>query len=166
MAQGIFELCQNVNLENLNIELHIFGDGADKIKIQELIFAKKNSQIFFHGMLERIELHTQLKKMDIAIVPLKTRIYGSVPSKIFEYSALGFPILYCGGGEGSEIVQENNLGWVAEVGNYASLNDNILEISKLNKQSFFTLKENVFSISKTKFDLKNQMQFLMENNIF
>ncbi|MBC7643340.1 MAG: glycosyltransferase family 4 protein [Flavobacterium sp.] len=166
VAQGIFELCQNIKIENLNVELHIFGDGADKIKIQELIFAKKNSQIFFHGMLERIELHTQLKTMDIAIVPLKTRIYGSVPSKIFEYSALGFPILYCGGGEGSEIVQENNLGWVAEVGNYASLNDNILEISKLSKQSLFIKKEKVFNKSKTEFNLKNQMESLMEKNIF
>ena len=53
-------------------------------------------------MMERSELHKTLKRFDIAIVPLTTRIYGSVPSKIFEYGSLGFPILYFGGGEGEK----------------------------------------------------------------
>ena len=112
IAQGVFELCQKIDLKGLHVELHIFGDGAEKTQLEALISSEKEERLFFHGMLDRTELHQQLKSFDVAIVPLKTRIYGSVPSKIFEYGSLGFPILYFGGGEGETIVKENNLGWV------------------------------------------------------
>ena len=95
-------------------------------------------------MMERKELHEKLKTFDIAIVPLKTRIYGSVPSKIFEYGALGFPILYFGGGEGEIIVKENNLGWVATVEDYNDLNNKLKLISKLNKSDLQSMKKRVF----------------------
>ena len=166
VAQGVYDLCQNLNLKDLNIELHIFGDGAEKKQIQDLIDKNINSKIFFYGMLERNHLHQKLKSMDVAIVPLKTRIYGSVPSKIFEYGALGFPILYCGGGEGSEIVQENNLGWVAEVGDFNALNSIVSEIAKIDKTEIDTMKNQVFEKSKTAFNLDNQMQFLINNDVF
>ena len=166
VAQGVFELCQQIKLDNLNIELHVFGDGAEKNKIQEFISNHKNLKIYFYGILERNDLHTKLKSMDIAIVPLKTRIYGSVPSKIFEYGALGFPILYFGGGEGGAIVKQNNLGWVAEVGDFKSLNEKIIEISKLDKSKIDSIKNDVFIKSKTAFNLDNQMRFLLNENVF
>ncbi len=166
VAQDVFELCQQIKIDNLNIELHIFGDGAEKNQIQELISLNKKSKIYFYGMLERTDLHAKLKSMDVAIVPLKTRIYGSVPSKIFEYGALGFPILYFGGGEGGDIVKENNLGWVAEVGDFKALNEKIVEISKLDKTNLDLMKNEVFIKSKTVFNLDNQMQFLLNENVF
>ena len=166
IAQGVLELCQKIDLKNLNIELHLFGDGAEKYQIEALILSQNQQKIFFHGMLERKELHEKLKAFDIAIVPLKTRIYGSVPSKIFEYGSLGFPILYFGGGEGETIVLENNLGWVSPVKNYQDLNEKLKEISKLRKSELDTLKQNVFYQSKKIFDLDSQINNLIEKDVF
>ena len=166
IAQGVFNLCEKINLEGLNIELHLFGDGAERSKIETLISERKAQNIIFNGMLERKELHAQLQSFDIAIVPLKTRIFGSVPSKIFEYGSLGFPILYFGGGEGGDIIEENNLGWVATVGNYQELNEKIKIISKLKKIELEEMKKRIFTTSQKKFDLENQMNYLMENNVF
>ena len=166
IAQGVFELCQNLDLSLLNIELHLFGDGAERNQIEVLISSQNKQRIFFHGMVERNELHETLKSYDVAIVPLKTRIYGSVPSKIFEYTALGFPILYFGGGEGEHIVIENNLGWVAEVKNFEALNNTILEISTLSKEQLNSLKNNVFTTSKLAFNLDRQMNELLEKKVF
>lgn len=166
IAQGVYELCQTIDLEGLNIELHIFGDGAEKTQIQTLISAQKVQNIFFHGMMERKELHEKLKTFDIAIVPLKTRIFGSVPSKIFEYGSLGFPILYFGGGEGEFIVRDNNLGWVASVGNYEDLNEKLKEISALGKSDMDSKKNQIFKQSQLKFNLDNQMKFLIEEQVF
>ena len=166
VAQGVFELCQNLHLQDLNIELHIFGDGAEKNQIQDLIDKNINSKIFFYGMLERSHLHLKLKSMDIAIVPLKTRIYGSVPSKIFEYGALGFPILYCGGGEGGKIVADNNLGWVATAGDYVELNNQIRTIAQLDQKEIFELKNKVFKTSKAVFDLDKQIRYLINEQVF
>jgi glycosyltransferase involved in cell wall biosynthesis len=166
IAQGVLELCEKIELDDLNIELHIFGDGAEKIQIKKLITSKKVKNIHFHGMMERHVLHEKLKSFDVAIVPLKVRIYGSVPSKIFEYGSLGFPILYFGGGEGETIVEENSLGWVAKVENYDDLNEKFVEISKLSKSELFKMKKDIFNTSKTKFNLDNQMNDLIENEIF
>ena len=166
IAQGVFEMCQKLDLKNLNIELHVFGDGAEKNQLETLISSQKEQKIFFHGMMERKELHIILKSFDVAIVPLKTRIYGSVPSKIFEYTALGFPVLYFGGGEGGTIVEENNLGWVAEVENFEELNDKIIEISKLTKEELLVIKKKVFETSKSAFNLDIQMNDLIAKNVF
>lgn len=165
VAQGVFELCQKIEFENLNIEFHIYGDGAEKLKIENFI---KNtpSKFFFHGMVDRSILLEKIKQYDIAIVPLTKRIYGSVPSKIFEYGSLGFPILYFGGGEGETIVHENNLGWVAEVGNFDSLNSVLKEISKLKKLELNQMKKNIYDISKTQFDLNEQIINLIQKGVF
>ncbi len=166
IAQGVFELCQKIDLKGLNVELHIFGDGAEKTQLETLISSEKEQRLFFHGMLDRTELHQQLKSFDIAIVPLKTRIYGSVPSKIFEYGSLGFPILYFGGGEGETIVIENNLGWVSAVGNYNDLNEKIKIISSVKKAELDLMKRQIFEKSQREFDLDNQVKNLIEKEVF
>lgn len=166
VAQGVFELCQKIKLENLNIELHVFGDGAEKSQIEKFLLQNPNKKIFFYGMVSRNKLHETLKNFDIAIVPLKTRIYGSVPSKIFEYSALGFPILYFGGGEGEAIVNENKLGWVAEVGNFDALNATLIEISNTGKEQIQKDKKKVLEFAVNNFNLDLQMKELIKKGVF
>ncbi len=166
IAQGITELCHKIDLDGLNIELHIFGDGAEKSSLDALISSQTIQNIFFHDIINREELHEKLKTFDIAIVPLKVRIYGSVPSKIFEYSSLGFPILYFGGGEGEIIVRENNLGWVAEVGNYTDLNSKLKTISECSKLELEKMKKSIRENSNYAFDLDKQIKFLLEEDVF
>lgn len=166
IAQGVFELCEKIDLKGLNVELHIFGDGAEKKQIETLLLSSNEPKIFFHGMLDRNELHKKIMSFDVAVVPLKTRIYGSVPSKIFEYGALGFPILYFGGGEGETIVFENQMGWVANVGNYEELNSKIKEISNLSKNKLDLLKKNIFEKAQINFNLDNQIEGLIKNSAF
>ena len=166
IAQGVFELCQKIDFKDLNIELHIFGDGAEKTQIEALISFEKKQQLFFHGMLDRKQLHERLKTFDIAIVPLKTRIYGSVPSKIFEYGSLGFPILYFGGGEGEAIVRNHNLGWVVPVENYIVLNEMLRIIAKTPKSKLEEMKLEIFKESKKAFNLDTQINTLIEKSVF
>ena len=166
IAQGVCELCQQIDLKDLNIELHLFGDGAEKAAIESLIADGKNPKIVYHGMMDRKALHETLQTFDIALVPLKTRIYGSVPSKIFEYTALGFPVLYFGGGEGETIVEENQLGWVAAVGNFEALNEKLVAIAQLNKADLALMKTRVFNKALLAFDLDNQLKDLIEKGVF
>lgn len=166
VAQGVLGVCENINLENIKVEFHIFGEGAEKNEIENFIKNNTSKKIFFHGMLERSDLISKLSSFDIALVPLKTRIYGSVPSKIFEYSALGIPILYFGGGEGETIVQENNLGWIAKVGDFGQLNDKLIEISRMDKASLQLLKRGVLKQSNVSFNLDTQIRNLIENGVF
>ncbi len=127
VAQGLSKIFSQVTIPS-DIEFHIYGDGPDMSSLENL----KKTQITFHGSVTREVLHQELQNYDLAFVPLMTRIYGSVPSKIFEYSRLGLPLLYMGGGEGGNIVLNNKIGWVIEVGNYKQLErflDQLKEIS-------------------------------------
>lgn len=127
VAQGILKLCKN--LDFTDIELHIYGSGAEEKEILDFMQKHPTLPIFMHGKLVRDQLHNELMNYDLAIVPLIKRIYGSVPSKIFEFSKLGLPLLYFGGGEGEKIIHNYKLGWVANVGNYENLNS-IIETIK------------------------------------
>lgn len=166
VAQGVFDLCRNIELTGTRIELHIFGDGAEKNEIENYLNAHPEQPIFFHGMMERSALHETLKRFDIAIVPLTTRIYGSVPSKIFEYGSLGFPILYFGGGEGENIVLENNMGWVVPVGDYDAMNAQLKAIDLLSKEKLGEMKSNIFTQAKQTFDIEKQVKSLLANDVF
>lgn len=166
IAQGVLELCEQINLDGLPIELHIYGDGSEKNQIEQFLSNGKKPSIHFHGMLNRKELHKKISSYDIAIVPLKTRIYGSVPSKIFEYGSLGFPILYFGGGEGETIVNENQLGWVAKVGNYKDLNTKLNIISQLSKAELAIMKNKIFNCCEKEFNLDKQIKYLISGGVF
>ena len=99
-------------------------------------------------------------------MPLKTRIYGSVPSKIFEYGSLGFPILYFGGGEGESIVLENKMGWISSVGDYKDLNQHLIEISRMDKVNLDEMKKEIYNVAQTSFNLDNQLADLIQKDVF
>lgn len=135
IAQGILRLCQELNYDT--IEFHIYGSGAEQKKIENYIKAHPELPIVYHGELSRNELHKELIKYDLGIIPLLNRIYGSVPSKIFEYAKLGLPMLYFGGGEGEIIISDHKLGWVAKAGDYQDLNNILNDLRKSNLNTHF-----------------------------
>ena len=159
VAQGIHKLVQNLDYKG--IELHIYGSGAEQEKIETFISSHPNLPIFFHGRVTRDELHGLLPKYDLVLIPLLNRIYGSVPSKIFEYAKLGLPILYFGGGEGEDLVSKFKLGWVAKAGDYEYLNFVISSIHKDELNSDFRLA--IRETANSKFDFQRQLDRVIEN---
>lgn len=159
VAQGILRLCQELDFNTM--EFHIFGTGAEQLQIQNFIEKHPELPIIYHGELSREALHNELLKYDLGIIPLRHRIYGSVPSKIFEYAKLGLPMLYFGGGEGEAVISQHELGWVAKAGDYAHLNKTLSTIKKsaLNQD----LKEEIKATAKLHFDFNKQMDLLVDH---
>lgn len=156
VAQGVNKLCQNINYTN--IEFHIYGAGAEQTQIEAFISENKNLPIFYHGEISREDLHKKLLEYDITIIPLLNRIYGSVPSKIFEYARLGLPMIYFGGGEGENIIRKYHLGWVAKSGNYNDLN---ARLSGLKKEDLnLNLKNRIKTVAELNFDFEQQLSSL------
>ncbi|GAA4268725.1 glycosyltransferase family 4 protein [Hyunsoonleella aestuarii] len=157
VAQGIYKLCKELNYSN--IQLHIYGAGAEQKMIEGLIKSNNDLDIVYHGEVPREILHKELIKYDITIIPLLNRIYGSVPSKIFEYAYLGLPMIYFGGGEGDDIIKTYRLGWVADVGNYNHLNKIINQIS--TNQLVYDYKCKIQSEAFKSFNLDKQLNKLI-----
>lgn len=158
IAQGIYKLCQN--LDYSNIEFHIYGNGAEAHLIEQFIASNEDLPIYYHGESERSELHVALMQYDLTIIPLLNRIYGSVPSKIFEYAKLGLPMLYFGGGEGEDIILKHDLGWVAESSNYKDLNNKLNSIQK--DELHLSFRKNIQEVAQREFDLGSQIDSLSE----
>jgi glycosyltransferase involved in cell wall biosynthesis len=154
VAQGIYKLCQELDFSN--IEFHIYGAGAEQKKIESFLLENPKLPIIYHGEVTRQELHKELLKYDLAIIPLLNRIYGSVPSKIFEYARLGLPMLYFGGGEGETIIIEHQLGWVAQSSIYYDLNKVISTINRVD----LNIKERVQKTAIKAFNFENQLTLL------
>ena len=153
VAQGIYRLCQE--LDYSKIEFHIYGSGAEQRAIEFFLTHNSHLPIVYHGELKRESLHKELLMYDVAIIPLLNRVYGSVPSKIFEHAHLGLPMIYFGGGEGEGIIEQNKLGWVAKAGDYNDLNK---VISRLKKETLnMELKQKIKTSAVKIFDFENQL---------
>jgi len=158
VAQGVFELCKYIEIPD-DCEFHIYGSGAETKAIEEYITSSGKS-IYYKGSLSRKQLHEKLIHYDLALIPLLKRIYGSVPSKIFEYAKLGLPMLYFGGGEGERIVKDNGLGWVVSPRDYTSLNKQITAIITDTDYNIFD-KQGIMKKSERLFDAKKQFEKLL-----
>ncbi len=154
VAQGLYKICNEISFSK-KVSLHIYGSGPEAELIKEL----NNPHIHYYGEVERDKLHHELITYDIGFVPLKNRIYGSVPSKIFELSRLGVPVLYFAGGEGEKIVLENQLGWVIPVNNIEKLKQFIGTMT--NEKLTHYSKTIVLNNAVKRFDFNKQFTELL-----
>ncbi len=130
VAQGIAAICRNVNFGDLNVEFHIYGAGAERKEIEQFLTKTPFCGIYLHAAVNRDEVPHILGSHDGALIPLARRIYGAVPSKIYEAMASGLPIIFYGEGEGANIVNENQVGWAPRTGNILELENSIREFSR------------------------------------
>jgi glycosyltransferase involved in cell wall biosynthesis len=151
VAQGLSEIFSHITIPE-HVEFHIYGDGPDA----ETISQPKNLRIIYHGSVTRSELHLELTHYDIAFIPLVNRIYGSVPSKIFEYARLGLPLLYMAGGEGGGLVKTHKLGWVVAVQDFVALQEFLNNINTTEMQKF--PKETIQKRAIQAFDFRVQFE--------
>jgi len=153
-AQGIFDICQNINFGDLNVEFHIYGAGGEQEQIEKYLLENPDKGIFYHGKVTREDIPSILRSANATLVPLVKNIFGAVPSKIYESMAAGIPIIFSGGGEGERIIREYDLGWISPTKNYIAMVENIkkltnnsveINIKKMNCQS---CAENIFNRPK------------------
>lgn len=157
VAQNILELVERIDFKEMGAELHLFGGGNQATEIEHYV-KRYDKGIFFHGSLPKEQMREELTRYHASIIPLTVRIKGAVPSKLFDLLPLGVPILFCGGGEGEQIVKENQLGLVSTPGDYERLSKNILAMSNLPDEEYRQLKENCLRLSQTTFCFEKQME--------
>lgn len=151
VAQGIKQLVENIQLPQ-NMHLHLYGAGPETEAIKRTI--ADIPRIEYKGSLERSTLHEKLVKYDATLVPLKNRIYGSVPSKIFEYARLGLPIIFYSNGEGANIVEQFEIGVTCRNSEVAELNTQLRSIEQ--EKTCLPSKQNVRKIAEQNFILNDQ----------
>ena len=151
VAQGIVDICRNINFKTLNVEFHIYGAGPEQMELEQFLALHPDRGVFFHGQVSKDEIPAILCKHSVALIPLIKYIYGAVPSKIYESMAAGLPILFLGDGEAKSIIEEFGIGWTFHPRDYESLKSNIQHIStdnnelRLKKQNCLEAANSVFN---------------------
>ncbi|GGD80030.1 glycosyltransferase family 4 protein [Planktosalinus lacus] len=157
VAQGISNLIKGLNIPD-GVSISIYGDGPEAKNVAQI--ALSNPKINYYGVLEKGELDKKLLSYDLALIPLVNRIYGSVPSKIFELSRLGIPIVYFSEGEGALLVEQLELGFVIKNNFKTELEQLIQDIKHGNKK--LPMSNQIKETAKNHFDFNTQFEQLLK----
>lgn len=107
---ALVELAENYK-ENKEIQFLVFGEGADKQKIQERINKLNLNNIKLEGKIDYCKVYTILRYSKISFIPLKNnKMTDSIPTKIFDAFGAGCPILLLAKGDSCEVLKETGLG--------------------------------------------------------
>lgn len=165
VAQDILGIIQHINFKELGAELHIYGGGNQAEAIQEYV-AKNDCGVICHGYKKKEEINQILGTFHASIVPLAVSIKGAVPSKIFDLLPHGTPIIFCGGGEGKNIILQYNLGVVSQPGDYEALKENIIRLKNMTDVEYSQMRECCLQASANEFSFERQtkccLKFLNE----
>jgi colanic acid biosynthesis glycosyl transferase WcaI len=112
-------------LENVkDVEFILQGEGelATYLKARVRELKLRNVKIL-DKILSRDEVAKLLSKADALILPLRDfgRPYLGISSKLYEYQAIGKPIICCADGQPAEYMKETNSGIVVKPGDNKSL---------------------------------------------
>jgi glycosyltransferase involved in cell wall biosynthesis len=105
------------------------GDGPERERLVQRGAELQLRRVRFLESVPREAVPELLASADIAVVPLKIRLPGAVPSKIYEAMAAGVPILLVADGEAADIVREAGAGVVVEPGDVAGLADALTRLA-------------------------------------
>lgn len=136
-AQDMEAIMQTALLlkDKLDIQFVIVGDGRKMPFVKEFVEQNKlEKTVSILGRYPLEAMATFFDKADIMLVSLKDDpIFNlTVPAKMQAYMSAGKPILAMLNGDGADLIVEAKCGKSVKAGDYSSLADRILEISKIN----------------------------------
>jgi glycosyltransferase involved in cell wall biosynthesis len=152
--QGIGDILKSakiINSSDPSVRFLIIGNTEG----QEVMVKLAPDNVIFTGQIEHINVPAYLAAADILLAPYKLEedfrdvgFYNS-PVKLFEYMAMGKPIITSNIGQIEEIIEHGKTGLMIEPGNYNELARNILTLmedeqlkKKLGKNARIEVEKN------------------------
>jgi glycosyltransferase involved in cell wall biosynthesis len=155
--------------ENVEIVLQGGGELLNYIKQRVEEMELKIVRII-DRILSRREVAKLIGEADALLLPLKDfgRSYLGISSKLYEYQAVGKPIICCANGQPAEYVKETRSGVVVKPGEYEALAKAVLYLKnnsylakELGKSGRRYVEDNV-SIEKIGKEMMNVIQHVTE----
>jgi colanic acid biosynthesis glycosyl transferase WcaI len=124
IAQGLDQVLEAAaKLRDDDIRIVLIGDGPEKPALLAAAERLGLDNVTFLPPQPRDAIPAYLASADVAVVPLKRRIPGAVPSKLYEAMATGLPVVLVADGEPAEIVDETGAGIAVPPGDPDALAD-------------------------------------------
>ncbi len=108
----LVNLIESIQGKN-NVELHIYGDGIAKEKLEKYCKMHSILEVFFHGYFDYREIRYIYEKLDVlwAAYPHQSRnVQYAISNKFFESIYYSIPCLFSNNTKLGDYVTENQLG--------------------------------------------------------
>lgn len=117
LAHGLQSILETASLAQKDEQLAdigfvFLGEGEKKEWLKNVAETLELRNVFFLDSVEKKEIGEHIAMLDAAIVHLRASnlFHSVIPSKIFEFMAMGIPIIHCVEGESATIVSESGAG--------------------------------------------------------
>ena len=121
-CQGLEQLIDAADrLQDDPLRVVLVGDGPEKEALVDSSRRRRLRNVTFLEPQPRDAVPALLASADIAVVALRTRLPGAVPSKLYEAMASGLPVVLVADGEPAEIVRSTNAGIAVSPGDVEGL---------------------------------------------
>ena len=162
---SIVEVAEKLK-EEKEIQFLIYGDGNERIKLENYCKNKNIENILFKGRVNKEKIPYILSKGNVLLIHYiednnsKHNVfnYGGSHNKLFEYLAAGKPILYTKN-TNFNIVKEKECGIVLE--NFDEIIEAILLLKNLSKEEYQRYSNNCLEVVK-EFDFKELTKELIK----
>jgi colanic acid biosynthesis glycosyl transferase WcaI len=139
IAQGLDQILDAALLlqEVQGLQIVFIGTGPEKDRLVRRSAELRLQNVTFLEARSRERMPATVASADIALVPLKTKLPGAVPSKIYEAMGSGVPVLLIADGEAADIVTCSRAGIVVPHGAVESIASALRELagnSRLRRQ--------------------------------
>ena len=158
IAQDVLAICEHLDFESLNTELHIFGAGNQKDRIIRL----NKPGVIYHDPVSKEEIQQLMSIYDFSLVPLRNYIFGAFPSKITAAVASAIPILFLGEGEGASIVNQLKIGKTFRFDDFNSLSSYLKSYSENREEAGLNYYHNLIKAQNESFNLIKNNNKLIE----
>lgn len=145
----LIESARDLIKKGYDFEFHIYGDGEERDKYQDLIQS--------YGLEESVKLmgytddvYAVLKSFDLFVLPSR---YEGIPYVILEAMSLGIPLISTDVGGISEVIRNGENGLLIQKENSGALSENIIRLME-NEDLRKRLKENARSDYEKFYNIK------------
>jgi glycosyltransferase involved in cell wall biosynthesis len=167
-AQGLDSILYTAEIlqhQNPNVHFLFVGDGQEHEKLVKIKRELNLNNVTFYGSVPVSKMPEIFSISDFSIVPLRNieLFKGARPSKIFPALSCGVPVLYCGVGESSNILLNNQCGRVAKPEDPESIAKEVLYLANISDEEYKILAENGRDLTIREYSWKSIVDNLLEN---
>lgn len=139
VRKGVKEFLELAKIHK-TLQFHIVGSGNGKIDVNTELTRLNLSNVFYHGLLNQLELKELLSQMHLHVFPSRSEGF---PKVILETACAGIPsILYSDYGASEWITHKQN-GFLVETFNEMS---QIIKELTLNQEQLFEISEHAIKL--------------------
>lgn len=162
-VQKIIEAAKVIHEKGYDILFLIYGDGADRKRLEKLCETLKLNNVIFKGLVDKNEIPFILTQGQLNIFHFKQsslKNYGASLNKIFEYFASGRPIisdcLF-----GYDLIEKYNCGMVLDNSDAKGLARGIITFYNMPKEQYDSYCNNALMAAQD-FDYKKLVEKLVQ----